>query len=311
MTSITPLNTHFNPRSPWGERPWKQYCESVGLVFQSTLPVGGATGVVAICNQIGQISIHAPRGGSDLPQGHQARTNRNFNPRSPWGERPPACCSGCAGTHFNPRSPWGERPDTAPASLHARNFNPRSPWGERQIHGDCTRKTLRFQSTLPVGGATKHDRQCRIQFRISIHAPRGGSDEKLTPSLKLIKYFNPRSPWGERQNHKMWYNPLKGFQSTLPVGGATMGEIDKMFIGIFQSTLPVGGATVLLNLSAQLTQFQSTLPVGGATRYSWQADFAELISIHAPRGGSDIPVAPGLPHRSYFNPRSPWGERLL
>ena len=39
--------------------------------------------------------------------------------------------------------------------------------------------------------------------------------------------------------------------------------------------------------------FQSTLPVGGATSTAGQDSFAMVISIHAPRGGSD-PCIRGL-----------------
>ena len=56
------------------------------------------------------------------------------------------------------------------------NFNPRSPWGERQT--ELVEKLLYelFQSTLPVGGATFHYYQIIMEYKISIHAPRGGSD---------------------------------------------------------------------------------------------------------------------------------------
>ena len=56
---------YFNPRSPWGERPHFVLPPIFYLSFQSTLPVGGATG--SWHNRSGQppISIHAPRGGSD------------------------------------------------------------------------------------------------------------------------------------------------------------------------------------------------------------------------------------------------------
>ena len=33
---------------------------------------------------------------------------------------------------------------------------------------------------------------------ISIHAPRGGSDSIWPGEPGHLKYFNPRSPWGER-----------------------------------------------------------------------------------------------------------------
>ena len=35
-----------------------------------------------------------------------------------------------------------------------------------------------------------------------------------------------------------------------------------------------------------------------------------VISIHAPRGGSDVWAAVVLVLHHNFNPRSPWGERL-
>ena len=79
---------------------------------------------------------------------------------------------------------------------------------------------------------------------ISIHAPREGSD-------------------GEIDTWKSWYD---GFQSTLPVRGAT-SENSTMFRTIkFQSTLPVRGATIYTHKdSGTLHKFQSTLPVRGAT----------------------------------------------
>ena len=80
------------------------------FLFQSTLPVGGATNAMIDKYVDLIISIHAPRGGSDfcfcsdltdvtifqstLPVGgatwdgdSKAWLDTNFNPRSPWGER--------------------------------------------------------------------------------------------------------------------------------------------------------------------------------------------------------------------------------
>ena len=103
--------------------------------FQSTLPVGGATGKTP--GQAGgpaKISIHAPRGGSDPCMMTDEHCPEHFNPRSPWGERP------------------GQGPDRTEAPG---NFNPRSPWGERRMAVVYGRLQVRFQSTLPVGGATR------------------------------------------------------------------------------------------------------------------------------------------------------------
>ena len=122
----------------------------------------------------------------------------------------------------------------------------------------------------------------------------------------------------------------------------------------FQSTLPVWGATLIAIVDAPYTQFQSTLPVWGATcgqrtQPRRRDDFnprspcgerltepalkllAVVISIHAPRVGSDLAVDTGVRvslisihaprvgsdlvwccagcRSSYFNPRSPCGER--
>ena len=42
------------------------------------------------------------------------------------------------------------------------------------------------------------------------------------------------------------------------------------------------------SLLKELLIFQSTLPVGGATRREQEKGVVAQISIHAPRGGSDL-----------------------
>ena len=81
------LVSNFNPRSPQGERlgavcDWRRL-----MVFQSTLPAGGATETDALIAVIDEISIHAPRRGSDFFADYMWAGVRNFNPRSPQGER--------------------------------------------------------------------------------------------------------------------------------------------------------------------------------------------------------------------------------
>ena len=78
------------------------------------------------------ISIHAPRVGSDSPAPA---------PTTLW-------------TDFNPRSPCGERPNRPHTSPHTTDFNPRSPCGERQMLREAYDLGSKFQSTLPVWGAT-------------------------------------------------------------------------------------------------------------------------------------------------------------
>ena len=55
----------FNPRSPCGERPYREDTETYPVQFQSTLPVRGATGQHQGNPRRDGVSIHAPRAGSD------------------------------------------------------------------------------------------------------------------------------------------------------------------------------------------------------------------------------------------------------
>ena len=78
-------------------------------VFQSTLPVRGATSRAAKSRRHAGISIHAPRAGSDIMSTISFILKLNFNPRSPCGERHTLKAITDAIRHFNPRSPCGER----------------------------------------------------------------------------------------------------------------------------------------------------------------------------------------------------------
>ena len=57
---------YFNPRSPCGERPGWSITPQHQKLFQSTLPVWGATSKSFGVGVVDSISIHAPRVGSDL-----------------------------------------------------------------------------------------------------------------------------------------------------------------------------------------------------------------------------------------------------
>ena len=54
-----------------------------------------------------------------------------------------------------------------------------------------------------------------------------------------------------------------------------------------------------------LLQFQSTLPVRGATAYCYVSGAEAVISIHAPRKGSDMQHWHPFLYHPNFNPRSP------
>ena len=102
------------------------------------------------------ISIHAPRAGSDLRKIEQMfDTEVDFNPRSPCGERLEVEST------VNPGI-W--------ISIHA----PRAGSDSNLIRQRGIGRV--FQSTLPVRGATRPIFTVRMCIRISIHAPRAGSD---------------------------------------------------------------------------------------------------------------------------------------
>ena len=125
---------------------------------------------------------------------------KNFNPRSPQGERP-----------FGATTPKG----AGAISIHA----PRK--GSDPCLLDQKLGYFGFQSTLPARGATHGTLNPEFRRSISIHAPRKGSDPWDSGTVFGTENFNPRSPQGERHAPGGKY-PLAGpFQSTLPARGAT------------------------------------------------------------------------------------------
>lgn len=91
----------------------------------------------------------------------------------------------------------------------------------------------------------------------------------LLYQMNASAYFNRRAPRGERLTKEQLEGFLWGFQSTLPVGGATIEKAWQKTVG---------------------TEFQSTLPARGATNKFKIRGRIIVISIHAPRGGSDCTV---------------------
>ena len=121
----------FNPRSPRGERLLTPRRTIQKWAFQSTLPSRGATAYFLQVERIQRISIHAPLAGSDSGHPGHSLGCRNFNPRSPRGERHLWPVQPLPSFHFNPRSPRGERRENDAENYVTKHFNPRSPRGER------------------------------------------------------------------------------------------------------------------------------------------------------------------------------------
>ena len=149
----------------------------------------------------------------------------------------------------------------------ARHFNPRSPRGERLLICFVVPAVRIFQSTLPAGGATPDAFMASRPIRFQSTLPAGGATGENTTSKWEQTVISIHAPRGGSD----WLlgnicRPTASFQSTLPAGGATVPCF---------SVFPV------------LFLFQSTLPAGGATCDEFQVWYHKVISIHAPRGGSD------------------------
>ena len=149
-------------------------------------------------------------------------------------------------------------------------------------------KPKQFQSTLPLRGATNQCDRCGRCSPISIHAPLTGSDPGLGRLIIKFQHFNPRSPYGERQEKEESSKPTKQFQSTLPLRGAT-GAVPVFFGGCydFNPRSPYGERQRKAAIGPNDNQFQSTLPLRGATGVSLYSPSKCSISIHAPLTGSD------------------------
>ena len=147
---------------------------------------------------------------------------------------------------------------------------------------------------------------------ISIHAPREGSDASLWYNVCMKYNFYPRSPRGERRCNGCCKTCNKRFLSTLPARGATARCPHPGLQSSISIHAPREGSDVV-TVANRLTDrqnfyprsprgerqpppsvivlrlgFLSTLPARGATGGQLRPlGHEDLISIHAPREGSD------------------------
>ena len=77
------LPYNFNPRSPDGERPANQPATRTCARFQSTLPGWGATLLAQFRQSNVEISIHAPRMGSDRNMSRRPRSRTGISIHAP------------------------------------------------------------------------------------------------------------------------------------------------------------------------------------------------------------------------------------
>ena len=168
------------------------------------------------------------------------------------------------------------------------NFNPRSPDGERPYEDCGIAAGCRISIHAPRMGSDRKLHRQSTPINISIHAPRMGSDHPSHAIRPFRDNFNPRSPDGERPAHK--------YQRTVA--------------RYFNPRSPDGERHIAISRQLWWTQFQSTLPGWGATSTS-RSTSPTTKSNFNPRSpdGERRSRAVGTTSSAYFNPRSPDGER--
>ena len=194
------------------------------------------------------ISIHAPRTGSDARTCGSTRRHTSFQSTLPAREATVSMTECILSANISIHAPrtGSDVDDNANLctpygiSIHA----PRTG-SDASLSGKVVVNAL-FQSTLPARGATLSGLTAWRGTHISIHAPRTGSDVcfSLSISSTLISIHAPRT------------------------GSDDFANIERKIDNVFQSTLPARGATRFIPSASTRRRFQSTLPARGATRGS-------------------------------------------
>ena len=122
---------------------------------------------------------------------------------------------------------------------------------------------------------------------ISIHAPLAGSDHVASVEASVFKYFNPRSPCGERLPPQDSGTPYNLISIHAPLAGSDQSPVSLAQQSLISIHAPLAGSDVLV----KFVQIQIS------------------ISIHAPLAGSDHFAQLHYGRYENFNPRSPCGER--
>ena len=175
---LSPFESHFNPRSPHGERRSRKFCLRFGSHFNPRSPHGERR-CQEVCNVF----------------------TRNFNPRSPHGERRRSNRRTDRGTIsiHAPRTGSDEhlrKHDRADGiSIHAPRTGSDTPSATRAFG------TYRFQSTLPARGATRAGADASAGRREDFNprSPHGERPQGSARRRARFADFNPRSPHGERR----------------------------------------------------------------------------------------------------------------
>ena len=152
----------------------------------------------------------------------------------------------------------------------------------------------------------QRDKRCPKLRGVSIHAPREGSDRTCIKPRSASKCFNPRSPRGERHVHRVLMCVGHRFNPRSPRGERL--NCCRVMHGLlsFQSTLPARGATqAVIFGTVPLIGFNPRSLRGERREKVTEQVAVDVVSIHAPREGSDVTGQSQRPHAQKFQSTLP------
>ena len=192
------------------------------------------------------------------------------------------------------------------------DFNPRSPCGERRALTFDARGRRSISIHAPrVGSDHAHPAAILGKRRISIHAPRVGSDEIRGVRAPWRRYFNPRSPCGERRALTFDARGRRSISIHAPRVGSDVELQELEIVQWISIHAPrVGSDLHRGDLVVHGHAISIHAPHTGSDKYSESSATLSIISIHAPHTGSDRRILCNFHINTHFNPRSPHGERL-
>ena len=269
--------------------------------------------------------------GSDHRKQQQDKTHNNFNPRSPDGERLSPTGVLVVGLDISIHAPrMGSDPTPAVHQTLPLIFQSTLPGWGATVLADWVEVVEVISIHAPrMGSDLLSSATVNCSFSISIHAPRMGSDLSANRSsfrvvgfqstlpgwgatgrtwrgLRRWRYFNPRSPDGERLSMSARRRAYcHNFNPRSPDGERrmTMAEIMPYFnISIHA---PRMGSDSLSNHSCCVSRISIHAPRMGSDTRRAIVNAIINISIHAPRMGSDVQREHALAHIAVISIHAP------
>ena len=213
---------YFNPHSPCGERLAFCFNRPHSSIFQSTLPLRGATSRLLRSIRVPKyfnphspcgerrhrtrstthllISIHTPLAGSDAMPELFVRDRLRISIHTPLAGSDTGAVESIEIQGISIHTPLaGSDGSTAPCVARRKYFNPHSPCGERLL--PCVADGMRtyFNPHSPCGERLRNpsgDRSAQRDF--NPHSPCGERRVWGYCFVRTRSYFNPHSPCGER-----------------------------------------------------------------------------------------------------------------